>query len=194
MRLTHRDLDQFHSHNVCVPTRTIYYCSEGEVAGCENGVDYASTKKLITNLYFLNNVNHRQITVVMNQPGGDEFQGFAVYDVIQRISAPVKIICVGQAMSMGTIILQSATRRWITANTTFMIHDGTFAVEGEAKSAEAWAQWSKDIRERMYRIYYRRIKEKHSRFTLAEVEELCNHDTILSAEQAVKLGLADKVV
>ena len=194
MKLTRKDFDRFHDYNCLIAKRIIYFGSEIDIEGNENGVDYASSKKIIKNLIYLDNINHNLITIMWNSPGGDWERGIAIYDTIKQIKSPVKFIGLGMVRSMGSIVIQACKYRYLTFNCDFMIHDGYEAQEGEPKTVEAWAKYSKYTREKMYKIYLKQIKKKHPKFTLKQVEDMCTHDYIMTAEEAVKLGLADKII
>lgn len=194
MKLIRTDYDRFLEHDCLIAPRIIYFGSTRDAEGSEEGVDYSSAKRVIKNLLFLNSVNKQLITLYINTPGGCEFNGMAIYDVIKKIKAPVKAIGIGQVMSMGSIIIQACKYRYLTKECTFMIHDGTFGTESDSKSFEAWGKWSGYFRARMYKIYYDKMRLKKKRITLKEVEEMCSHDRIMTAEQAVKIGLVDKIV
>jgi len=194
MKINRSDFSRFHDYGTYIPKRIVYFGSETDIDGEENGVDYASAKKVIKNLLVLDAINHKMITLYINTPGGCWYQGMAIYDIIKNIKAPVKAMGIGQIMSMGTIILQACRYRYLLKNSTFMIHDGYEGTGGEAKTFEAWGDFSKKTRQNMYEIYLAQIKKKHSKFTLERVENLCNHDKIMPAKQAVQIGLADKIV
>jgi len=197
MKIIRTDFDRLHDYGCLINPRIIYFGSERhdeETGDEEKGVEYASTKKVIKNLLFLDTLNHKQITLYLNNPGGCEFNGMAIYDIIKKIKSPVKAIGIGQVMSMASIILQACKYRWLTENTTVMIHDGSFSMDSDSKSFEKWGKWSEKFRKKMYKIYYNKMKKKNKKITLAQVEEMCSHDQILSAFQAVGFGLADKVI
>ena len=194
MKLNRNDLNRFHEFGVLVAPRVIYFGSEFDIEGSETGVDYASSKKLIKNLLFLNTINYKTITLYINTPGGCEFNGMAIYDIIKKIKSPIKAIGVGQVMSMGSIIIQACKYRYLTKECIFMIHDGTFGMESDSKSFEEWGKWSKKFREKMYNIYLKQIKRKNPRFTYTQIEELCKHDRIMGAIETVNLGLVDKII
>jgi len=186
--------DKFHDYGSLLPARIIYFGSEGDVEGDENGVDYASTKKLIKNLLYLDNLSHKLITLYWSSPGGDWHRGMAVYDIIKHIKSPIKFIGLGMVRSMGTIIIQACKYRYLTKHCDYMVHDGREQIVGESKTVENWAVYAKYTREQMYKIYLEQIKKKHKRFTLKQIEDMCTHDCIMTAEKAVKLGLADKII
>ncbi len=89
-------------------------------------------------------------------------------------------------MSMASIILQAAENRLITPGSTIMVHDGSEVVEGSPENVMAWAKHSKDICDYMYTIYANASGKSESFW-----KRKCKKDFILSAEQAIKAGLAD---
>jgi len=193
MKINRTELDRFHNYGVLVTPRIVYFGSEIDIDGDENGVDYASTKKLIKNLMFLDTISHKMISMLMNTPGGNWEDGMAIYDVIMRLKSHIKIVVVGKAYSMGSIILQAADKRVLYPNSAIMIHDGSDGYAGAPKDFEAWAENSKYTRKQMYKIYYERMNEK-KRTTLEKIEAMCDHDCIIRPIEAVKIGLADKVL
>ena len=75
----------------------------------------------------------KPITVIMNNPGGDEYHGMAIYDAIKSCKNHVTIVVFGMAMSMGSIILQAADKRVMSANSRVMIHYGTWGINDHPK-------------------------------------------------------------
>ena len=191
MRHLRTDYDRFHEYGALINTRCIYFGAEHSD---DTDIDKVSTQKLIKNLLFLDKINKKVITIYWNCLGGDWDKGMAIYDVIKSLRSPVKMIGIGMVASMGTIAMQACKYRYLTKNCHFMIHDGYEAHEGEAKTLEAWASFSKEAREIMYKIYYEKMRRKNHRTSYAQIEEMCSHDKILSPTEAVKLGLADKVI
>ena len=194
-KVTKSNIEIFHNNGLFIPTRTIYIGSMREIGennSEESGVDFEEAKNAIKNIHILDSINHKQITIILNDVGGDEYHGFAIYDALKKAKSPIKIIVYGQAMSMGSIILQAGNKRLIMPNSVLMIHDGTAGVNTESKSAESWGRESKRIREQMYQIYYSKMKKK--RITLKEIEKMCEHDNIITPKRAIKLGLADKII
>ena len=130
----------------------------------------------------------------MNNPGGDWFHGMAMYDAIRASKAHVYGICWGQAVSMGSIVIQACDSRIVAPHCTFMIHDGSEALNGSCKDVEAWAKDAGKTREVMYRIYLSRMKAVRPNITVKQIEKICSHDSIYSASEAVEAGLADWVL
>jgi len=193
-QIYNKDLEYFHEYGVYIPNRIIYFGSEFEDEGSECGVNWDTSKRFIKNITFLDRVSDEPITIYWNSAGGDWDKGMAIYDSILGSRSNTTVVCFGMVSSMGTIILQAADSRLLSNNCDFMMHDGSEWFGGEAKTAEAWAKYSKYTREVMYNIYLDRIREKHPRFKKEDIEKMCSHDYIISGKEAVELGLADKVL
>lgn len=186
-------IDQFHSNDVYLPSRTVYMGStfhEGE----EGGVDAAMAECVIKNLHVLETLSPTSpITIVMNNPGGDEYHGAAIYDAIKSSPCRITVVARGHAMSMGSIIMQAAAERVMGANAIQMIHYGTWGVNHHSKTAWKIAIEGKRWDEWMESLYLDRIREKHPAYTIDELRKLLDHDTYLTAQQSVDLGLADRI-
>jgi ATP-dependent Clp protease protease subunit len=189
------NVEKFHADNLYVPTRTIYFGASGVDSDTDNDeINCRTVAQLIKNLHVLENKEQKPITILLNTPGGSWEDGIAVYDLIKKIKSNVTIIGMGKLYSMGSIIFQAADKRILLTNATIMIHDGSDGYIGDAKSYENWAEFSKHIRKTMYKIYYDRMKKKKKKITLKDIEEMCSHDTWFTAKDAVRMGLADKVM
>jgi ATP-dependent Clp protease protease subunit len=185
----------FHETNLYLPTRTIYFGGVGVDSDMDNDeVNCRTVGQLIKNLHVLESKETAPISLLLNTPGGYWPDGIAVYDLIQKLKSEVNILGMGKLWSMGSIIFQAGTKRVLMQNATIMIHDGSDGYEGDAKSFENWAKDSKRIREVMYKIYYDKIKVKKPKITIKDIESMCAHDTIFTAKEAVKIGLADKLL
>jgi ATP-dependent Clp protease, protease subunit len=185
MRLVRESVDRFFDYGLHLETRTIYM---GDGSG--DAVDEHMAEKVIKAIHLLTSADpEKPIRVILNSFGGCWYNGMAIYDAIRSCPCHVSIEVLGSAMSMGSIILQAADERIIYPNATLMIHDGYETIgEVPPKTFEAWAQQSKLTREQMYGIYAER-SGKPAKYW----EKRCSHDYILSAEQAVSEGLADKI-
>ena len=191
-----KDLELFHEHNCLINDRLIYFGStdyEEDDTG-ESGVDFKSAAKVIKNLVYLDLKKKSNIKLYFNSPGGDWHHGMAIYDCILGLRSEVKFVGFGYVRSMGSIIMQACNQRLLTPNCKVMIHDGTFGHYGTPKTTEAWSKESIKARRKMYEIYYSNMLCKNSKITLKKIEDMCNYDCIMSAEKAVEIGLADKVL
>lgn len=190
-------VDHFFEYGLHLSTATIYLGSSyTDDYGGENGIDYDSASKFIKSMYLLETQSDcSEITIKLNNPGGDEFHMFAIYDAIRCSPKWTTIECYGHGMSAGSVIMQAANRRLISPNAYMMIHDGTWENVGNtARDFERWAKVSKEIRERMYAIYHEKMKKKNPNITIKVIEDLCRNDTILTATQSVDIGLADEII
>lgn len=190
------ELEFFHEHECLVKNRIIYLGSTtlDVQTGDEGGIDFISASTTIKNLIYLDSIDNSPITLICNTPGGDILHGMAIYDIIKGLNSEVTVLGVGKVMSMGTILMQACKNRFLMNSTCFMIHDGECGAGGDPKSAKAWIEYYERERKNSYKIYLDRIKEKHPKYNLKDIEKMCEHDNIMSADEAVELGLADKVI
>ncbi len=193
-RHSKEDIDRFFDFGLLVPKRFLYIGSlSSSIDDEESGTDYKMCEYAVKGIQYLDTIMEKPITIFMNNIGGNEFHGFAIFDTIKSCRSHVTIVCIGQCFSMGSIIFQSADTRLLSINCPMMIHDGYEELSGTPKAVSAWAKESDKNRKRMYRIYLDRIQEKHPKFTIKQIEKMCEHDKILSAHEAVELGLADDI-
>lgn len=191
------DIDRWFDYSYLPSKRLIHIGShnaEMESGEGESGTDCQMAEFFIKAIIHLNIISTRPIIIHMNNLGGDWYHGMAIYDAIRASSAHVYGICWGYAMSMGSIIVQACDTRIVAPHCTFMIHDGQEGYVGSPKSFYAWAKHSEKLRQRMYEIYLSRIKAAKPRMTIKRIEQLCSHDTIFTADESVKYGLADWVL
>lgn len=194
-RQTRDDIDKFHDYGIHVPTRTLYIGSELIGDDGESGVDALMAERVIKNLHMLDSQNQEPITIVMNNPGGFVFHGMAIFGAIRACRSHIKIIVRGQASSMGSLILQAADERVMDAYSIMMIHHGSDAYnDTHTKNVRKWVEFGKKFDKTLNQIYLDRIKEKHNDFTMAKLDKALDFDTILTAQEAVDLGLADRVL
>jgi ATP-dependent Clp protease protease subunit len=187
------DVDKFYDYDIYIPTRTIYigsvaYTHDDE----ETSVDFAMAERAIKGLHLLDKKDGN-ITVLMNNPGGDWYHGMAIYDAIKGCNNHVTIKVSGHAMSMGAVILQAADERVLAPNSSVMIHYGYDGVYNTAKNFQIWAEQSKKLDKVMEDIFLEKIKEKHPKFTRAKLRGMLDPDTILTPTEAIELGLACKI-
>jgi len=191
------DIDRWFDYSYLSSKRMIHVGShDAEMTheSGESGTDCQMSEFFLKAITHLNRISAQPIVVHMNNLGGDWYHGMSMYDAIRASRAHVYGICWGHAMSMGSIIIQACDSRIVAPHCTFMIHDGFEALNGTCKSVEAWAKFTTKLRQRMYEIYFSRMKPAKPRITMKKIEELCSHDTIFTAEDAVNQGLADWVL
>lgn len=197
-KLVKESIDRFYDYDIHTETRTIYIGSvESDIEHGESGTDASMAERAIKALHILDSSapnGDKPITIIMNNPGGDEYHGMGIYDAIKACKNHVTIIVYGHAMSMGSIILQAADKRVMSPNSRIMIHYGTWGIHDHPKIVYAWAQEGKKFDSWMEQVYLEKIREKIPSYTLAQVQEMCNFDTFINAEEALKLGLIDEIL
>lgn len=181
------DVDHFFDYDLHIPSRTIYIGGE---------CDLLQAEYLTKGLHLLKARSLDQtINIIMNNPGGDEYHGMAIYDAIAACKQHVTITAYGHAMSMGSWILQAADDRVLTPNCTVMIHYGTGNFgDDHVKYCRVQAKEMERLNHIMERVYLPRIQEKNPDFPLRKLRKLLEDETFLTAEEAVALGLADRVL
>lgn len=151
-----------------------------------------SASVVITQLLYLDSQDDEaDITLYINSPGGSVSAGFAIYDVMNRIKAPVTTICMGMAASMAAFLLCSGSRgkRYCLPNSTVMIHQPLGGVQGQATEIQITAKRILYLREQLYKIM-----AKNTGKTFEEIESACERDNYLTPEQAKEFGLIDEVI
>lgn len=156
-------------------------------------VDSTSCAEIIRQLMFFNSEDSSsEIVLYINTLGGEVDSGFAVYDTMRLIEAPVRTVCIGVCASMGALIYLGGERREMLPHSRLMIHDPSFSGGSYAgkKPHELQAEVNKlnETRKALCRV----IAERTGR-TLEEVCEKTATDTYFTAEQAIEFGLAHAV-
>ena len=143
-------------------------------------------------LLFLESDNpSKDIAFYINSPGGVVSAGLAIYDTMQYIRSPVSTLCIGQAASMGSLLLCSGAKgkRYATPNSRIMVHQPSGGAQGQAADIEIQAREILTLRQRLNEIYVR-----HTGQTLEAIEGKLERDSYMSAEEAREFGLVDQVV
>lgn len=133
----------------------------------------------------------KEISLYINSPGGVVTSGMAMYDTMQYIRSPVSTVCVGQACSMGSLLLCAGAKgkRFSLPNSRIMIHQPSGGAQGQATDIEIQAREILKLRERLNQIYV-----KHTGQTLDKITTSVERDNFMSAEEAKAFGLIDEVV
>ncbi|MDF2765835.1 MAG: clpP [Rhodospirillales bacterium] len=143
-------------------------------------------------LLFLESENpNKDIAFYINSPGGVVTSGLAIYDTMQYIRPPVSTLCIGQAASMGSLLLTAGARgkRYTLPNSRIMIHQPSGGFQGQATDIEIHAKEILQTRTRLNEIY-----AKHTGQTVKVIEEAMERDKFLAPEEAKTFGLIDEVV
>ena len=133
----------------------------------------------------------KEISVYVNSPGGSVTAGLAIYDTMQFVKCPIATYCIGQAASMGAILLTAGTkgRRFSLPNARIMIHQPWGGAEGKASDIEITAREILRLKEKLNEIL-----SSHSGKKMADVVKDTDRDHFMSAEEAKEWGIVDEVL
>ncbi len=155
-------------------------------------VNDSTANLIIAQLLFLESENpDKDISFYINSPGGSVSAGLAIYDTMQFIKPDVSTLCVGQAASMGALLLTAGAKgkRFCLPNSRVMIHQPMGGFQGQASDIEIHAKEILYLKAKLNEIL-----AKHSGKDVPAIEKDTDRDNFLSAEQAVNYGLVDKVL
>ena len=147
---------------------------------------------IIAQLLFLQSEeSSKDVSIYLNSPGGSVTAGLAIYDTIQFLKCDVSTYCVGQCASMASVLLAAGTKgkRFALPNSRIMIHQPWGGVQGQATDIDIQAREILRLRDRLNAII-----AHHTGKDVKAVAKDCDRDFFMSAEEAVKYGLADEVV
>lgn len=143
-------------------------------------------------LLFLESENpSKEISLYVNSPGGVVSSGLAIYDTMQYIKSPVSTVCIGQACSMGSLLLCGGEKgkRFSLPNSRIMIHQPSGGARGQATDIEIQAREILKLRERLNQIYV-----NHTGQSLDKVAGAVERDNFMSAQEAKEFGIIDEIV
>ena len=147
---------------------------------------------LIAQLLFLESENPKKdIFMYINSPGGIVTSGLGVYDTMQYIKPNVSTLCVGQAASMGSLLLSAGTTgmRFALPNSRIMLHQPSGGFSGQATDIEIHAKEILEIKERLNKIYERHTKQK-----VEIIRKTLERDYFMTANEAKKFGVIDEII
>jgi ATP-dependent Clp protease protease subunit len=146
---------------------------------------------IVAQLLFLESENpKKEIAMYINSPGGVVTSGLAVYDTMQFIRPAVSTLCVGQAASMGSLLLAAGEpgQRAALPNARIMVHQPSGGFQGQVTDIMIHAEEVKNLKRRLNEIY-----EKHTGKTYDEIEKALERDNFMTAETAKAFGLIDNI-
>ncbi len=147
---------------------------------------------IVAQLLFLESEDpDKGINLYINSPGGSVTAGLAIYDTMQYVKCPVSTICIGQAASMGALLLLAGSpgKRYALPNSRIMIHQPLGGAQGQASDIDIQA---KEILR--LRSYINGLFVKHTGHTIERIEKDTERDYFMSSEEARQYGLIDEVV
>lgn len=143
-------------------------------------------------LLFLESENPKKdIAFYINSPGGVITAGMAIYDTMQYIQPQIVTVCIGQAASMGSLLLAAGApgKRFALPNSRIMVHQPSGGARGQASDIEIQAREILKLRQRLNEVYV-----KHTGQSLEEIERSMDRDKFMSADEAKGFGIVDQVV
>jgi ATP-dependent Clp protease protease subunit len=153
--------------------------------------DYVAS--LVTaQLLFLEAENpKKEISMYINSPGGVVTSGMAIYDTMQFIRSPIATLCIGQAASMGSLLLAAGTAgmRYALPNARIMVHQPSGGFSGQASDIERHAEDIIKMKRRLNEVYV-----KHTKKPYEVIDKTLDRDYFMTAEQAKDFGIIDKVI
>jgi ATP-dependent Clp protease protease subunit len=155
-------------------------------------VNDASANVIIAQMLFLESENaEKDIYLYINSPGGSVSAGMAIYDTMQFVRPPISTLCVGQAASMGALLLASGAKgkRFCLPNSRVMIHQPLGGFQGQASDIEIHAREILFLKQRLNEVL-----AHHTGQPMEVIERDTDRDFFMSAEEAVKYGLVDKTL
>ena len=155
-------------------------------------VDEVTANLIVAQLLFLESENpDKEVYFYINSPGGAVSAGLAIYDTMQFIKPDVSTLCVGQAASMGALLLAAGAKgkRFCLPNSRVLIHQPMGGFQGQASDIEIHAKEILYLRQRL-----NEIMAKHTGQSIQTIEKDTDRDTFLSGDEAVKYGIADRVL
>ena len=147
---------------------------------------------VVAQLLFLEADNpKKEIAMYINSPGGVVTSGLAIYDTMQFVGPAVSTLCIGQAASMGSLLLAAGHKdmRFALPNSRIMLHQPSGGFQGQATDIMLHAQEILNLKKRLNEIYV-----KHTGQPLKKIEDALERDYFLTGEMAVEWGVVDKVI
>jgi len=155
-------------------------------------VDDMTANVVVAQLLFLEAENpDKDISLYINSPGGSVTAGMAIYDTMQFIKPDVSTLCIGQAASMGALLLTAGAdkKRFCLPNSRVMIHQPLGGFQGQASDIEIHAKEILFLKNKLNSIL-----SKHTKKPIKKIAEDTDRDNFMSADQSVKYGLIDQVI
>ena len=155
-------------------------------------IDEMSANVIVAQLLFLESENpEKDMSFYINSPGGIVSAGLAIYDTMQFVKPDVSTLCIGQAASMGAVLLCAGAKgkRFCLPNSRVLIHQPIGGFQGQATDIEIHAKEILYLRERL-----NQIMAKHTGQDIKTIERDTDRDNFFGADEAVKYGMVDKVL
>lgn len=146
---------------------------------------------IITKLLYLDSVNHEEISLYINSPGGSVIQGLAIIDCMNIIKSNVSTYCIGSAYSMGAIILSCGTigKRYCLPNSEVMIHSPSSSMAGKADEIKLSSRRLDETKDKLIEILAKNTKKNKK-----QINKYFSCDSFMNSRQALEFGIIDKII
>lgn len=150
-----------------------------------------SANIIISELLYLDSINHNDINIYINSPGGSVTAGMAIYDTMNFIKSDVSTICIGMAASMGAFLLSSGTKgkRYALPNSEVMIHQPLGGVQGQATEIKIAAERILKLKDKLNKLL-----SSNTNQDIKTIEQDTERDNFMSLKEALEYGLIDKIL
>ena len=154
-------------------------------------INDSMANSVIAELLYLDSINHNDISLYINSPGGVITSGMAIYDTMNFIKSDVSTICIGMAASMAAFLLSSGTigKRYILPNADVMIHQPLGGAEGQATDIKIASDRIINLRSKLNKIL-----AKNTGKSISKIAKDTERDNYLDAEAALQYGIVDKII
>jgi len=154
-------------------------------------IDDISANSIIAQILYLDSLNHNDINIYINSPGGSVTAGMAIYDTMNFVKSDVSTICLGMAASMGAFLLSCGKKgkRFALPNSEIMIHQPLGGVQGQATEIKIVAEHILKTKHKLNSIL-----SKNTGQNIKKIESDTERDHFLDANEALEYGLIDKVI
>lgn len=150
-----------------------------------------SANVIVAELLYLDSINHEDISIYINSPGGSITSGMAIYDTMNLIKSDVSTICVGMAASMAAFLLSSGKKgkRYCLPNSEVMIHQPLGGAQGQATEIDIAAKRIINLKEKLNNILAKNTKK-----SIKQIEKDTDRDYFMDAKTSLEYGIVDKIL
>ena len=151
-------------------------------------IDEDLANEVIAQLLYLDSVdNNKEISIYINSPGGYVHQGLAIYDIAKIIKAPIKTVCIGEAASMGFILMLMGNERYATKHSQFMVHEVSGYAFGKLTDMKVSVKHADHLQKCINDIILERTN-------ITDIDYYMSKDTWLTSEECLELGVINKIL
>ena len=153
----------------------------------DDAIDDELANGVIAQMMYLDSINHKEISIYINTPGGNVLSGLAIFDVAKLIQSPIKTICIGMAASMGAILMLMGQERAATKHSRIMIHQPSGWATGTVDEMKISYEEAEKLKLELFEIVREYTNIQH-------MDEVFKLDTWYTAKEALECGLLTKIL